>query len=142
MKITVTAANHQQYRALGMVDVTFKRTETQSTVVTMTKDELLDLGCEIEATACSDLFAGYEEPDDFGMYGPSGNREVANMIDTLVAAIKNGLPEEEAQSYLDTERDRIAGNHSEVWDTDVREEIADTLAPVWAEAFGSYDLDR
>jgi len=132
MHVSVTESHE-----LGKLDVAFRWNETQRTVVTVTKDELLDLGIEIDATRESELFAGYEAPDDYGMYGPSGDREVENLVATVNGAIKNGLSEDEAREYIDTEMDRIAGTHSEVWDTDAREAIAEEISPVWKIAFGA-----
>jgi len=132
MHVSVTESHE-----LGKLDVAFRWNETQRTVVTVTKDELLDLGIEIDATRESELFADYEAPDDYGMYGPSGDREVENMVKTVIGAIQNGLSEDEAREYIDTEMDRIAGTHSEVWDTDAREAIAEEISPVWKIAFGA-----
>src|SRR6516162_3387299 len=132
MHVSVTESHE-----LGKLDVAFRWNETQRTVVTVTKDELLDLGIEIDATRESELFACYEAPDDYGMYGPSGDREVENLVATVNGAIKNGLSEDEASEYIDTEMDRIAGTHSEVWDTDAREAIAEEISPVWKIAFGA-----
>ena len=132
MHVSVTESHE-----LGKLDVAFRWNETQRTVITVTKDELLDLGVEIDATRESELFADYEAPDDYGMYGPSGDREVENMVKTVIGAIQNGLSEDEAREYIDTEMDRIAGTHSEVWDTDAREAIAEEISPVWKIAFGA-----
>ena len=137
MQVQVLAAQDREAANRGMVDIVFRRNPQKATVITVTKDELLDLGVEIDATRESELFADYEAPDDYGMYGPSGDREVENLVATVNGAIKNGLSEDEAREYIDTEMDRIAGTHSEVWDTDAREAIAEEISPVWKIAFGA-----
>jgi hypothetical protein len=120
----------------GKLDVTFQWNASQSTVVSLTRDEITDLRVAIEVAEASELYDGYEEPDDYCLFTTAGNRAVAEMIDILQAAIKNGLSEDEARSFLDTEMDRIAGQHGEIWDTDVRESIADEITDAWQEAFG------
>lgn len=119
------------------LDVVFQWNAAQSTVVTLSRDQVLDLQRKIEGVRNDDLFAGYDEPDDFGMYSTAGDREVENMVGTLAKLLQaRKIDEDTARAYLDTKMDAIAGTHDEVWDTDVREAIADELNDLWTEAFG------
>jgi hypothetical protein len=138
MQIEIVPSSDIEARERGMLDVVFRRTEARSTVVTMSKDEVLDLREEIgQAIEDGDLFKGYEEPDDFEMFSAAANRlvdEMCNELETELA--KNIMDEDQARAFLDTRMDRIAAVHGEIWDTNVRECIADTVSDSWKLAFG------
>jgi hypothetical protein len=125
-------------REAGDVDVQFRLSPQKATVVTLTKDALVDLARAIADFRESDEFGDYDEPDDFGMYTAQGDRAVDTLVKDLVAGLQQGTltDPDEARAFLDTTMDRIAGKHSEVWDTDVRESIADEIAAPWKDHFG------
>jgi hypothetical protein len=135
--IEITVSADKQSRERGLHDVTFRRNPQHAFVQTLTADELVDLYTEADNYLADLRRDGYEEPDDFCMFTTAGNRAVAEMIDVLQKELEKGIMDvDQARAFLDTSMDRIAATHGEIWDTDVRENIADEITDAWQEAFG------